>query len=587
MDQRRRGTSKINRCVAAAVGAVVLALNINISDGDQRHRSWNDLGTPAHQGLVYRLIDNETVVVEDTITGRQRTKMLAGPTEDEIYLWAQSKAIPILEIDPRTIDTTEYLNWYTYWASVPLSNLTENPPLAGDVDHNGRWDFYGLYRDSATSQLETRIYELNSFGQPVFRAQIVPRHGHAEQFMDVDRNGLVEVLFWSGDSSVAYEQVRGLGLPTRLKFVHSRYDYPGTAILTNDIVMDLDGDSLDDFLYRGSFPDSAAPNGEFQLATFVAEYDSALGNFRKVWKTQLRPPPGESGIGGYDVGDYDGDGRMNFLATGAFGEIWVLENAGDDSNVVNWTDTIPFVNMYYNRSGDVDNDGKREFFVSATMSSGNWITVYEADSNDSYSARFIFRLLSGGSLDDPTLLTRDVDGDGKLEFTVLSGADLFIFKGDGDDSYKLWYYKLNDAKHSIQYYDFNADGWLDFIISKEGPSFYASPYFHSDIFLADKVITGVDEEPEEPLPHEMVLFQNYPNPFNPTTTLQYILPMASDVKVQVFNISGEKVAQLIDEYQHPGVHFVKFNAEALPTGIYFARVETRNGFRSIKTVLVR
>ncbi len=571
------------------IGAtLVLLLNGSKPESLQDQQLSRELRQLEGQGFTYHFLDNETVEIINPLMGKKRVKTIAEPDEGEIFAWAQANDIPILEVDPRTIDTTEYLNWYTYWATVPLTNYLEISPLAGDVDHNGRWDFYGMYRDSATSDFETRIYELNSLGQPLLRAQLIPRRGPAFQFLDLDRDNFREVIYKLGDSAFVYEQLHPLGLQLQLRFSYSRWDYPGTAIATNDIVTNLDGDFLDDLIHRGSFPDSTAPNGEFQIATFVAEYDPDIGNFRKVWRTQLRPPPGESGIGGYDVGDYDSDGRTNFLATGAFGEIWVLENAGNDSNVVNWTDTIPFVNMYYNRSGDVDNDGHQEFFISATMSSGNWITVYEADSNDAYSARFMFRLLSGGSLDDPTLLTRDVDGDGKLEFTILSGADLFIFKGDGDDGYKLWYYKLNDAKHSIQFYDFNGDDRLDFIISKEGPSFYTSPYFHSDIFLADQVITGVDDEKDEPVPREMVLFQNYPNPFNPETTIRYRLHRVTDVDLRIYSVSGEEVEVLTHERLEPGTHTVQWSpGPRIGSGIYFVRLRSAGVVYSRKMIYLK
>ncbi len=576
------------RWIPAILTILVLVLNGEISRSVEQSKFWKDLNELSLEGFTYRFLDDETVVIKEPLTGRIRTKTLTKADEQSIVSWIEANDIPLLEIDPSTIDTTFYQSWYTFWTSVPITNDRYSRPVIGDINHNNRPEFYGFYKDSLTAPVQTKIYEVNPLGWPVFRAELVPRRGPAQQFMNVDQDLFIEVMFHFGDSSYVYEQASWGGLPTTQRFVHSKWDYPGTAIITNEIVADLDGDSLDDFLYNGTFVDSVSPYWDWQYATFVAEYDPALGNFVKIWKTQLRPPPGGAGVQGYDAGDYDGDGFMNFLASGIWGEIWLMENTGDNSYEINWTDTIPFVNVYYQTSGDVDGNGKREFFISATMSDGNWITVFEADSNDHYSPRFMFHLLSGGSLDEPTLMTTDVDGDGGVEFVILSGADLFIFKGDGEASYRLWYYKLNDAKHSIQFYDFNNDGLKDFVISKGGPSSTLSPYYHSDIFLADSVITGVEEPDEIPIPRETELLQNYPNPFNPATTIRYRLHRATDVDLRIYSVSGEEVEVLTHERREPGTHTVRWSpGPRIGSGIYFVRLRSAGVVYSRKMIYLK
>jgi hypothetical protein len=68
------------------------------------------------------------------------------------------------------------------------------------------------------------------------------------------------------------------------------------------------------------------------------------------------------------------------------------------------------------------------------------------------------------------------------------------------------------------------------------------------------------------------LDQNYPNPFNPSTTIKYALPERSNVKIDVFNIIGQMVAQLVNSEQEAGYRFVVWNA-TVSTGIYFYRIE--------------
>ncbi|MDW8436580.1 MAG: S8/S53 family peptidase [Chloroherpetonaceae bacterium] len=69
-------------------------------------------------------------------------------------------------------------------------------------------------------------------------------------------------------------------------------------------------------------------------------------------------------------------------------------------------------------------------------------------------------------------------------------------------------------------------------------------------------------------PRQYALHQNYPNPFNPTTVIRYDLPVASDVKLELFDALGRKVATLVEARQGAGVYFVSLNASNLSSGLY-------------------
>ena len=68
--------------------------------------------------------------------------------------------------------------------------------------------------------------------------------------------------------------------------------------------------------------------------------------------------------------------------------------------------------------------------------------------------------------------------------------------------------------------------------------------------------------------NKYMLSQNYPNPFNPTTTINYSIPKAGNVKLTVYNAIGSKVATIVNEYKQPGNYSVKYNAANLASGIY-------------------
>jgi len=86
-------------------------------------------------------------------------------------------------------------------------------------------------------------------------------------------------------------------------------------------------------------------------------------------------------------------------------------------------------------------------------------------------------------------------------------------------------------------------------------------------------------------PNKFELYQNYPNPFNPVTNIKYSLPAASRVKIDIFNILGEKVKNLIEQDMSAGFHIVMFNAENLTSGTYIYRLQTES-FIQIKKMLL-
>jgi len=104
---------------------------------------------------------------------------------------------------------------------------------------------------------------------------------------------------------------------------------------------------------------------------------------------------------------------------------------------------------------------------------------------------------------------------------------------------------------------------------------------------------GVEEEAgEEKLPAEFSLSNNYPNPFNPETRIGYLIPKACQVKLEVFNILGQRVRMLVDENQTAGKREITWdgkdeNRNEVASGVYLYRLEAESSTQTKKMVLIR
>ena len=89
------------------------------------------------------------------------------------------------------------------------------------------------------------------------------------------------------------------------------------------------------------------------------------------------------------------------------------------------------------------------------------------------------------------------------------------------------------------------------------------------------------------LPEHFVLEQNFPNPFNPTTVVRFQLPVASDVRLAVYDVLGREVCVLVNEKRHAGDHEVKYDGSDLASGAYFYRLQAGDFVQTRKLIIVK
>ena len=184
-------------------------------------------------------------------------------------------------------------------------------------------------------------------------------------------------------------------------------------------------------------------------------------------------------------------------------------------------------------------------------------------------ARTVYINCEEGSHIDP-LGWSDWDGRSKTCFYAeykCSGT------GYKPDQRVTWSYQLTDEEAKVY--------TLENIFSKNS----VSPAYKDNWLPPTEYLTEVNEQYFHL--SDFTLKQNYPNPFNPATIINFSIPKASNVLLEVFDVLGRKVATLFDENKKAGNYCVEFNASNLSSGIYFYRFKTSGKIITKKMLLLK
>jgi hypothetical protein len=125
-------------------------------------------------------------------------------------------------------------------------------------------------------------------------------------------------------------------------------------------------------------------------------------------------------------------------------------------------------------------------------------------------------------------------------------------------------------------------------------AYVAGDYTAPRVFLQSvelDINTGVDEELSR-LPKRFSVSQNYPNPFNMSTGISFELPRSANIKGEIYNVLGQRVATLIDKFLPAGKYNLSWNGlnsrgGEVGSGIYFYRFRAGDWSATKKMILLK
>jgi hypothetical protein len=231
-----------------------------------------------------------------------------------------------------------------------------------------------------------------------------------------------------------------------------------------------------------------------------------------------------------------------------------------------WGARYPVVQDSFHYVNDMEIDGAGNIFIGAgnNMTSNNQgdylLLKYFSNGDTAWSRRY-----DNGGLDD---ILRGIALDDFGNIYVTGQSDLYncITVKYGNNGNVLW---ISAPPPDNYYYGHGdpcgvlADNRGNFYVASTD---YAGPAAFETVKYTDHS-QGILDQGEPP--ERFILSLNYPNPFNASTKIEYRLPVASNVKLDIFDILGRRVTTLFDERQEAGIHRVYWDGSGKPSGIYY------------------
>jgi hypothetical protein len=484
-----------------------------------------------------------------------------------------------------------------------------------DLDNDGKKEFLCVSSWSDTFYNAVYLYENN--GNNSFQIVWWYRfYGYSNDYSnvavsDLDNDGKKEILCLVDPLDSTYHGLyvfewdgtdNGFPtLPTTTWNFNLRFAFDeGGAIIAGD----FDNDNREEIavLFQESYTYLKT-----RLMIFSLDSNSTFAN--PVWNIEMNDTT-TFYYSGYALAatDLDRDGKKEIIASGwdSTFHLAIFENTGvantytRAANIWNMTSYADFSNGGFVEA-NFDNDATNELYISTAA--GNIFIVTNNGNVHAITNANVFSFAS--FLDGKGLIgiaKGNADGN-SFENLYVAGSyheNILDFEYRGGDVKNISSYVKTIAiqddttddhtPNSDQGYlrpskivtgDFDSDGIGDMIIS-------SSSFASDKPMLTFAEFNGENSVQENFSPKTIPLFQNYPNPFNPKTVIRYQLIVNSVVTLNVFDIAGKEVATLLHNKEiERGIHEIEFDANNLPSGMYFAKLSVGKFSQTKKMIFLK
>ena len=368
---------------------------------------------------------------------------------------------------------------------------------------------------------------------------------------------------------------------------------------------DVDNDGEEEIVIQ-SRGDDGPPGGGAGRTVMVVnsggiDIGIGLGAFSIEFENSLNH------IGGvvYDprIVDFDKDGKN---------EIWVFtwdffSLAIYEAQAANSYDLQVDMDQIYNpedfghrrgmRFYDADGDGNLEFYTAGIQpDNGPRSEVFYIGSASDVANFVPSDVLILGGKDEPCdgSAVGDLDGDNLMDFLYVGRAPgidegtrvyRIEYNGSGplsDSTSYTWsvFYESDNQfadLRNLAIDDLDGDSKTEVLITRANALAAEDPY----LIVLESTTTAIDETEPSIISQNYALYQNYPNPFNAVTNIEFETRIAGEVQISVFNVAGEKVTDLMNQYLNSGKYKVEFGGSNFTSGIYFYTLQMK-GFRATR-----
>ncbi len=238
------------------------------------------------------------------------------------------------------------------------------------------------------------------------------------------------------------------------------------------------------------------------------------------------------------------------------GKLWVTTDDG-----ANWNERDNLLPNAWNTKIAIDNSNSAIAYITFSGFLNNSKVFKTTDYGNTWSN------ISG---DLPNIPVNCIFLNPYIKGYLYAGTDLGVFSSTDDGTNWI---QDNDGLANVPVMDLEFRG--------SDTTLYAATHGRGMFLTSLSKNVSLVNEIGNQFPDDFKIYQNYPNPFNPTTTIKYQLPDAGNVKLIIYNITGEKVATLIDNFQQAGSHIVSWDGknnygQNVSSGVYLYSINFRN-----------